>query len=394
MNALKNNKKFVSIVVPALNEELTIGEFVQWCKEGLKSADVEGEILIMDSSTDRTVQIVESLGARAIKVSKRGLGQAYIEAIPYIRGEYVIMGDCDLTYDFRELKLFIDKLNAGADFVMGTRMGGYIEKGSMPKLHQYLGIPVTTFILNLLYGSRYSDIHCGMRAITLDAFKRINLESRSWEYASEMVLKAAVLKFKTAEVPIKFYKNREGRLSHHKRIGWFSPWYAAWINLKVMFLYAPSFFLMLPGRLSMWLGLFAVIVLLVKGHVLFLSIHGMLLGITLAVVGYSALQMGILSKLVYDFDPRDTLKYKKIFSYNKGVITGGFLIAIGLMILLNFMFAYIKNGFILREISRFALMGLLLIILGFQTFTFTLVFQMILNRNKGILEKLPGPKDE
>ncbi|MFA5356662.1 MAG: glycosyltransferase family 2 protein [Candidatus Omnitrophota bacterium] len=374
-------KKFVSIVVPALNEELTIAEFVNWCKEGLKKAGVDGEIIIADSSTDRTAEIAGSLGAKVIRVSKRGLGQAYKDVIGHIRGDYVVMGDCDLTYDFRDIKPFIDKLDEGADFVMGTRMKGDIERGAMPKLHRWLGIPVTTFILNLLYGSRYSDIHCGMRAMTYAALKRINLESSSWEYASEMTLKAVLLKLKIAEVPIRFYKDREGRLSHHKRAGWFSPWLAAWINMKVMFLYTPGFFLMLPGFISFALGVLLVVIL-VRGQVFFLSVHGMLLGIALAILGYSAVQMAVLSKVIYDFDPDQTKKYKRFFSYNKGVILGILLSLAGLSMLSEFLFTYINSGFFLKEISRFALLGLLLVIVGFQTFTFTLVFQMLMHKKE------------
>src|SRR5206468_7366665 len=129
-----------------------------------------------------------------------------------------------------------------------------IEPGAMPKLHRYFGTPLTTWILNLIYGSNYSDIHCGMRALTREALGRIRLESQSWEYASEMVLKAALLKLRRAEVPVRFYKDREGRVSHHKRAGWSSPWVAGWINLKVMFLYAPDFFVRTPGRLMVVLG--------------------------------------------------------------------------------------------------------------------------------------------
>jgi len=218
-----NNKKFISIVVPALNEQLTIGEFVDWCKQGLSKAGVSGEILIIDSSTDQTAEIADRHGAKVIKTPKRGLGQAYIDAMPHIKGDYVIMGDCDLTYDFREIKPFIEKLDQGYEFVMGTRIKGYIEKDAMPLLHRYFGNPLTTFILNCMYGSRYSDIHCGMRAMTLDALKRMNLESSSWEYASEMVLKAVKLKLRITEVPTEFYKDRAGRISHHKRMGYLSP---------------------------------------------------------------------------------------------------------------------------------------------------------------------------
>ena len=117
----------------------------------------------------------------------------------------------------------------------------------MPPLHRYLGTPVTTWILNVIFGSRFSDIHCGMRGITKEALGRMDLRSQSWEYASEMVLKSVHMSLRTEEVPIRFLKDREGRLSHHKRSGWFSPWQAAWINLRAMFVYGADFFLFKPG---------------------------------------------------------------------------------------------------------------------------------------------------
>ena len=290
----------VSIVVPALNEELTIGEFVDWCHEGLRQAGVRGEILIIDSSTDRTAELAEAKGARVLHVPKRGLGRAYIDAVPHIRGKYVIMGDCDLTYEFRELKLFIEALDDGNDFVMGTRMKGYIEPGAMPRLHRYFGTPLTTWILNRMYGTQYSDIHCGMRAMTLEALKRINIQSQSWEYASEMVLKVGKMRMKMAEVPIRFYKDRPGRLSHMKRSGWLSPWNAGWINLRTMFLHAPDFFLCKPGALMLLIGVLLTC-MVVRGPVQIgpvgLSSHSMLLGVTFSAIGFLAFFLGLLARL-------------------------------------------------------------------------------------------------
>lgn len=378
------NNKFVSIVIPALNEEMTIGEFVEWCKEGLQKAGVAGEILIIDSSTDKTTEIAERHGARVINVPQGGLGQAYIDAMQYIKGDCVIMGDCDLTYNFRDIKPFIDKLDQGYEFVMGTRMQGTIETGAMPLLHRYFGNPLTTFVLNFMYGSRYSDIHCGMRAITLSALKRMNLESSSWEYASEMVLKAVKLKFRIAEVPIEFYKDRKGRISHHKRMGWVSPWIAGWINLKAMFIYAPDFFLIRPGIALSLTGLFLIFAAFnnhIKIWQIQFSVHGMLLGLVLIVLGYSAIQMGALSKVVYDFDPKNSSKYKRMFTYNNGVITGCILMFVGFISQLSFVYEFIQDNFILYAISKQSILGLLLILLGFQTFTFTLLFNMIVHHN-------------
>src|SRR5579883_2568519 len=128
----------LSIVVPALNEQLTIGDFVDWCHEGLDRAGIRGEILIVDSSSDRTAEIALSKGARVLKAPKRGLGRAYIDSLPFIRGKYVLMGDCDCTYDFREIEPFVKRFREGAEFIMGSRFSGYIEPGSMPPLHRYL----------------------------------------------------------------------------------------------------------------------------------------------------------------------------------------------------------------------------------------------------------------
>ena len=161
------------------------------------------------------------------------------------------MGDADCTYDFRQLSPFIERFEQGYEFVMGSRYKGTIEAGSMPALHRYFGTPVTTMILNVLFSSHFSDIHCGMRGITRNALDRMKLQSQSWEYASEMVLKSVHMRLRTAEVPVTFLKDREGRVSHHKRLGWFSPFQAAWINLKAMFIYGADFFLLKPGLLLM-----------------------------------------------------------------------------------------------------------------------------------------------
>ena len=130
---------------------------------------MRGEILIVDSSGDSTAALARDAGARVLRVPKRGLGRAYMDAIPYIRGRWVLMGDADCTYDFRQLAPFVERFREGYEYVMGSRWLGSIEEGAMPWLHQKLGTPVTTWILNRLYSSHFTDIHCGMRGITFDA---------------------------------------------------------------------------------------------------------------------------------------------------------------------------------------------------------------------------------
>jgi glycosyltransferase involved in cell wall biosynthesis len=370
----------LTIVVPCLNEESVIGEFVDWCHEGLRAAGVTGQVLIVDSSTDRSPEIAAEHGAEVLRVPKRGLGRAYIDALPHVRGQYVLMGDCDLTYDFRELRPFLDKLDEGHDFVMGSRFKGHIEPGAMPPLHQYFGNPLTTGILNRMYGTGFSDAHCGMRALTRTALERLQLTSQSWEYASEMVLKAARLGLRTAEVPVRFYKDRAGRVSHHKRSGWLSPWLAGWINLKVMCLYAADFFLLKPGAVLFLLGLLLAASLVGGPYTVAgvgLNLHSMLLGVTLATLGFGAVQMGVLARAWYDFDPGWRRRWAAAWTYDRGVLAAGGVSALGLVLCGTVLWHWARAGLLLHEISYAGVFGLLLLILGFQTFTFTLLLQMI-----------------
>jgi hypothetical protein len=369
----------LSIVIPALNEQLTIGDFVDWCREGLAKAKIVGEILIVDSSTDKTAEIALSKGARVLKAPKRGLGRAYIDSLPFARGRYLLMGDCDCTYDFRELEPFVQKFRQGVEFVMGSRFRGYIEPGSMPPLHRYLGTPVTTWILNVLFSSRFSDIHCGMRGISKDGLQRMGLRSQSWEYASEMVLKSVHMGLKTDEVPIRFLKDREGRLSHHKRSGWFSPWAAAWINLRAMFVYGADFFLYRPGFILLAVG--AVLTLPLSlgpvrvGSVEF-SLHWMLLGLTLVTLGLQCIYMGILTQIFFDYTGETTRRWLSRFAYTRTVLLAAGLFTGGLALTGALLANYLRHGLLLAPdaaVNYVGVTGLLLMIVGFMTFTFTLL---------------------
>jgi glycosyltransferase involved in cell wall biosynthesis len=369
----------LSIVVPALNEEITVGEFVDWCKEGLERAAVRGQILIVDSSTDRTPEIVLAHGGEVLRTPKRGLGRAYIDATEFIRGQWIVMGDADLTYDFRELAPFVKAFRDGAEFVMGSRFRGSIEKGAMPGLHRYFGTPLTTWILNRTYRSNYSDIHCGMRGLTRVALDRIDLKSQSWEYASEMVLKAARLKLVTAEVPVKFYKDREGRFSHHRRMGWLSPWIAGWLNLKVMLVYTPDSFLLKPGFALTTIGV-VISCALARGPITIggvgFSLYWLLFGVTCVTLGYSSIQIGVLARVMHGLRPRSLQRFRQVLSYDRGMLLAGGCVLVGLILLGVLVYHYLHSRFLLFEISHPAIFGLLLIIVGFQTFCFTLLLEM------------------
>ena len=370
----------VSVVIPAVNEQLTITEFVGWCKEGLESAGLRGEILIVDSSTDQTAELAVRAGARVLKTPKRGLGRAYIDSIPYIRGKYVVMGDADLTYDFRNLGLFVEKMREGYEFAMGSRWAGSIEDGAMPALHRYVGTPATTWILNRVYSSHFTDIHCGMRGITLDALKRMGLSSQSWEYASEMVLKSVRMGLRTAEVPVTFYKDREGRLSHHKRSGWTSPFSAAWINLRAMFVYGAEFFMLKPGIVLLAAGLLLSLPLsfgsIKIGGVTF-ALYWMLIGVALAVIGLQSFFFGCLAQVLCDYTGAARERWMRVFPYTRSVLGAVTLSLVGVALEVILLTHYITHGGRLPPatalLDHVAVTGLLFIIMGFSLFCFTLL---------------------
>jgi glycosyltransferase involved in cell wall biosynthesis len=373
----------VTILVPALNEELTIGRFVEWCRQGIAASGARVEILIVDSSTDRTPQIAQAGGARVLRVPKRGLGRAYIDAIPHIRGRFVIMGDADCTYDFREIRPFIAAFRAGNEFVMGSRFKGLIAPGAMPPLHRYFGTPVTTFILNMIFGSRFSDIHCGMRGITRDALQRMDLRSQGWEYASEMVLKSVHMGLRTAEVPINFLKDPDGRLSHMKRRGWLEPWRAGWMNLRAMLVHGVNFFLLRPGAVLLALGLLFLIPLsfgpLTIGRVS-ISLNTMLLATAAATLGLSMVYFGGIASILFDYSDTVRPRLERLLPYNATFILCFLVAAGGVLATVPLMRTFAANGFVLPTVgieTHWAVLGLWLIIAAFETFIFALMVRAL-----------------
>jgi len=372
-----------SIVIPSLNEELTMADFVTWCLEGLEKAGVRGEILIIDSGKDRAAEIALAHGARVLKTPKRGLGRAYIDARPFVRGKFIVMGDADCTYDFREIRPFYDAYAAGAEFVMGSRFKGKIDDNAMPALHRYFGTPVTTFILNFIFGSRFSDIHCGMRGISTDALARMKLSSQGWEYASEMVLKSVHMKLATAEVPIHFHKDPEGRLSHMKRRGWLEPWRAGWMNLRAMFVYGFDFFLLWPGLLLSALGLALMLPLLFGpvslGGISFSS-NAMLFGLASTTLGVSMLFSAFMANILFDYSGQVQPRFERLLPYNTTIIAALAAIAAGIALIWPLFSVYRQNDYTLPAIgieTNWAIFGLWLVISAFQTFIFALMVRAL-----------------
>lgn len=293
----------VSVVVPTKNEEVTIGRFLEWCFEGFSNAGISGEVILMDSSTDNTPLIAKDAGASVISVEQSGLGNAYLAAKGNINGDIVILGDADCTYDFREIDKFIKKIDDGFDLVMGSRFKGSIEKGAMPPHHQFFGSPGTTFVFRLLTGLKLTDIHCGMRALTTEHFEQLPFLENGWEYATEMIVASHNLGGKIGEIPIAFFKEPEGRTSHHKRSGWMSPFKAGWGTLKTTCTYSLDRILLVPGLL---LGLIAYTLALARVTNLSMfndfglgsSAGTAFVGLSMA--GFSAFALGLIAGCLYD----------------------------------------------------------------------------------------------
>lgn len=196
----------VSIVMPCLNEQETLGICIEKAQRTLKSLAIQGEVVIADNdSTDNSVAIAKRLGARAVHQPLRGYGAAYLTGFAAAQGKFIVMGDADDTYDFTDLERFIIPLRQGYDLVIGNRFKGEMLPGAMPWTRRYIGNPILSGMLRWLFGTSISDSHCGMRSFTMDAYTRMALQKTGMEFASEMVVKAVQANLKILEIPINYY---------------------------------------------------------------------------------------------------------------------------------------------------------------------------------------------
>lgn len=203
---MKKRNVEVSIVMPCLNEQETLGTCIRKAQDTLKALEIQDEIVIADNgSTDDSVAIAESLGVRVVHQPLRGYGAAYLAGIPAAHGKYIIMGDADDTYDFTDMERFITPLREGYDLVIGNRFKGEILPGAMPWARRYIGNPILSGMLRWFFGTSISDSHCGMRSFTAEAYTRMALQTTGMEFASEMVVKAVQANLKILEIPINYY---------------------------------------------------------------------------------------------------------------------------------------------------------------------------------------------
>ncbi len=209
----------LTILIPALNEETTIGECIKKAKQFLESENIQGEILVANNkSTDKTEIIAKNMGARVINVQKKGYGIALIEGNKVAKGKYTIMGDADDSYNFLELNGFLKELRNGTDLVIGNRFKGNMEKGSMKFLHRYIGTPMISYLARKKYKIPVGDFNCGLRGYVTEKIKNLNCEASGMEYATEMLIKASQADLIIGEIPINFYKDKRNKKSHLRTV--------------------------------------------------------------------------------------------------------------------------------------------------------------------------------
>jgi hypothetical protein len=329
--ALLGGELELSVVMPCLNESKSLGSCIAKAFSFLERAGVRGEVIVADNgSTDGSVEIAESLGARVVRVERRGYGAALSGGFRAAHGRFLIMGDADDTYDFTDLMPFIQEFREGADLVMGNRFLGGIQPGAMPPLHRYVGNPVLTRIARVLFRTPCGDVYCGLRGLSRSAFERLDLQSQGMEYALEMVAKATLLGMRVAEVPTTLSADRRSRVPHLR------TWSDGRRSLRTFALFSPNWLFLYPGVVMITAGMLAGGWILGTTAVigpLHFSVHSLLYCAAAILVGFQAVCFSVFTKMIAisgRFTPVDPV-FEKIV--RRGRVYHGLAVGIVLMIL-------------------------------------------------------------
>ena len=326
----------LTIVMPCLNEAETLASCIQKARAGLGRAGVGGEVLVADNgSTDGSVALAERQGARVVHVREKGYGSALRGGIEAARGEWIVLGDADDSYDFSRLEGFVQKFREGCDLVMGCRLpsgGGTIAPGAMPWKNRWIGNPALSFVGRLFFHCPVRDFHCGLRGVTKAAYRRMELKTTGMEFASEMVIKATLKSLRIAEVPITLHRDGRSRPPHLK------PWRDGWRHLRFMLLFSPRWLFTWPGLALLVLGLAMAVPLCVGpvriGGVQF-DTNTLLVAGMMVIVGFQVLFFGLFTRLYCVArgllpDNPQLRRLRALFSLERGIVAGIVIAAVGL----------------------------------------------------------------
>jgi glycosyltransferase involved in cell wall biosynthesis len=334
--------------MPCLNEARTLGDCIKLAQKTMADNHLAGEVVVADNgSTDGSQEIAGRLGARVINVSQRGYGAALMGGIDAARGRYIVMGDADLSYNFADIPLFLEKLREGNGLVMGNRFRGGISAGAMPVLNRYLGNPALTAMGRMLFKAPARDFQCGLRGFSRQAYERLELRTTGMEFASEMVVKASLAGVGIAEVPTTLSPDGRGRAPHMR------PWRDGWRNVRFMLLYSPRWLFLYPGVLMMLVGLAAGLWLLPGpqslGGITF-DVHTMVYAGLALIVGFEAVSFAFFTKIFAITEgllPPDP-KLNKLFKYvtlEVGLMAGFILMVVGIGTALSAVLHWKATGF-------------------------------------------------
>jgi glycosyltransferase involved in cell wall biosynthesis len=364
----------VSVVIPCLDEAETIAECVTSARAVLEESGLVGEVIVVDNgSTDGSGDLARAAGALVVEEPRRGYGSAYLAGLAVARGDYIVMVDADLTYDFREIPNFVERLEAGAQLVIGNRMMN-IKPGAMPWLSR-LGNPLLSGFLNVLHRTNVRDVHCGMRALRRDVLPVLNLRTVGMEFASEMVIRAARERLDVRELPIEL----------HPRVGQskLSPFRDGWRHLRVILVYNPTFLFLAPGAVMLLAGSLITLLVFVQVPVFGrnLYIHSLILGCLLILLGVQALGTGLAARAfgVYFISDQDRLfqKLRARVRLEHGLVAATVLGLAGLALVGVVVARWVSHGFGSLSETRLAILAATVVSVAGQLFFTSFLISII-----------------
>jgi hypothetical protein len=365
----------VSVVIPCLNEEENIVAVVTQAREAIADAGITGEVVVADNnSTDRSAELAAQAGARVVHVPQRGYGAAYMGGFSAAKGKYIVMGDADLTYDFHEIPNFVRELDDGADLVMGNRMKN-IQPGAMPWLHQYVGNPLLSGFLNVLFKTGVRDAHCGMRAVRRSALPVMDLRTPGMEFASEMVIRASKAKLDIREFDIQYHpRGGESKLS---------TWRDGWRHLRFLLAHSPTHLFLVPGVFLAVVGLLVMVTVLSGVDVLGRdwSIHSLMAGSLLTIIGTQVVSLGLCAHaygmyFMGDVDPWfDRMRSR--FRLEHGLAIGGAIILAGFVAAVVIVIRWAADDFGALSQINLAISAVTAIVIGVQIFFSSFLLSII-----------------
>ena len=376
---MSNPQPDVSIVIPCLNEAGTLPECLGEARQALtvlsQDHGLTGEIVLADNgSTDGSQTLATGLGARVVGIARRGYGNALIGGIESARGRYIIMGDADCSYDFREAVAMVVALRQGFDLCMGSRLKGTILPGAMPWKNRYIGNPVLSGILNLLFRSGLSDAHCGLRAFTKDAFERMRLSATGMEFASEMAIKATLVGLRRTEVPITLRPDKRGRPPHLR------PWRDGWRHLRYLFMLSPVWLFFVPSAIFATIGSTLALALVLNANDRMISIgpfwfgdHWMVISGFMLVMAQQTAIFGLATTLYglgqgYRKAGSGLARLLRLVRLEYMLLTGAAFMVLGAALFAYVVITWSRTGFGPLSMLREVVAAMTLVLIGVQSF--------------------------